>query len=81
MEKEVQSMKPVDETLESVVVPIMLYSDSTHLATFSTAALWPIYFFIGLTLKYIWTKPTTFSAHHLAYIPSVCSLLISLNCN
>jgi hypothetical protein len=77
MEHEVQSMKPAGETLESVVVPIMAYSDSTHLATFGTAALWPIYFFIGLTSKYIRNKPTSFSAHHLAYIPSVGILFVS----
>jgi hypothetical protein len=76
MEAEVQGMKPPGETLESVVVPIMAYSDSTHLATFGTASLWPIYFFIGLTSKYIRSKPTSFSAHHLAYIPSVRSLFI-----
>jgi hypothetical protein len=71
MEHEVQSAAPPGETLESVVVPVMVYSDSTHLANFGTAALWPIYFFIGLTSKYIRSKPTSFSAHHLAYIPSV----------
>jgi hypothetical protein len=71
MEEEIQSLKPPDETIESVVVPIMAYSDSTHLATFSTTSLWPIYFFIRLTSKYIWTKPMSNSAHHLAYIPSV----------
>ena len=74
MEHEVKSMKPPGETLESVVVPIMAYSDSTHLANFGTAALWPIYFFIGLTSKYIRSKPTSFSAHHLAYIPSVSNI-------
>lgn len=71
MEEEIQSMKPPGETLENIVVPIMAYSDSTHLTSFGTASLWPIYFFIGLTSKYVRTKPTTFSAHHLAYIPSV----------
>jgi hypothetical protein len=78
MEQEVQSMKPPGETLESIVVPIMAYSDMTHLANFGTAALWPIYFFIGLTSKYIRARPTSFSAHHLAYIPSVSSLFCLL---
>ena len=36
MEQEVQSMKPPGETLKTVVVPIMAYSDSTHLTNFST---------------------------------------------
>lgn len=71
MEVEVEAIKPPGEAVESVVVPIMAYSDSTHLATFGTASLWPIYFFIGLTSKYIRAKPASFSAHHLAYIPSV----------
>ena len=74
MEREVQSMKDPQDTLESIVVPIMAYSDMTHLANFGTAALWPIYFFNGLTSKYIRAKPTSFSAHHLAYIPSVSSI-------
>jgi hypothetical protein len=78
MEHEVQSMKPPGETLESILVPIMAYSDSTHLANFGTAALWPIYFFIGLTSKYIRAKPTSFSAHHLAYIPSVSNIISCL---
>lgn len=76
MEHEVQSMKPTGEALESVVVPIMPYSDSTHLATFGTASLWPINFFIGLTSKYIRAKPTSFSAHHLACIPAVGSFVM-----
>ena len=70
MEDEIRSCKPTGESIESVVVPLMVYSDSTHLATFGTAALWPIYFFIGLTSKYIRAEPTSRSAHHLAYIPS-----------
>ena len=71
MEDGVEATKPPGEVKERVVVPIMAYSDSTHLATFSIASLWPIYFFISLTLKYTRMKPTSFSAHHLAYIPSV----------
>jgi len=78
MEHEIQLMKPSGETLKSIVIPIMAYSDSTHLANFGTAALWLIYIFIGLTSKYIWSKPTSSSAHHLAYIPSVHKLFCLL---
>jgi hypothetical protein len=60
-------------TLETVVASIMLWSDSTHLANFGTAALWPIYAFFGNQSKYTRGKPTSFSAHHIAYIPSVSS--------
>ena len=49
----IQSMRAPGDTLESIVVPIMAYSDMTHLANFSTVAFWPIYFFNGLTSKYI----------------------------
>lgn len=58
--------------LETVVAAIMLWSDSTHLASFGNAALWPVYMFIGNQSKYARAKPSSFAAHHLAYIPKVC---------
>ncbi|KIJ09951.1 hypothetical protein PAXINDRAFT_86710, partial [Paxillus involutus ATCC 200175] len=58
-------------TLETVIASIMLWSDSTHLASFRTASLWPIYMYFGNQSKYIHGKPTSFAAHHLAYIPKV----------
>jgi len=58
-------------TLETVVATIMLWSDSTHLASFGTASLWPIYLFLGNQSKYVCGKPSSFAAHHLAYIPKV----------
>ena len=60
--------------LETVVASIMLWSDSTHLTSFGNASLWPIYMFFGNLSKYIRAKPTSFAAHHLAYIPKVCLL-------
>ncbi|KAG1838714.1 hypothetical protein DFJ58DRAFT_733659 [Suillus subalutaceus] len=39
-------------TLETVVAAIMLWSDSTHLASFGTTSLWPIYLFLGNQSKY-----------------------------
>lgn len=63
--------QPPGCTLETVVAAIMLWSDSTHLANFGNAALWPIYMFIGNLSKYTRAKATSFSAHHLAYIPKV----------
>ncbi len=62
--------------LEYAVAPILLYSDSTHLTSFGTAALWPIYLFIGNLSKYIRARPNAFAAHHLAYIPSVSCFLL-----
>lgn len=63
--------------LETVVAAIMLWSDSTHLANFGSAALWPVYMFIGNLSKYTRAKPTLFSAHHLAYIPKVSLMCVS----
>ena len=59
-------------SLETVVAAIMFWSDSTHLANFGTASLWPIYMYLGNQSKYIRGKTTSFAAHHLAYIPKVC---------
>ena len=61
-----------DCELEIVIAPIMLWSDSTHLTSFGHASLWPIYLYIGGLSKYTRAKPTSFSAHHFAYIPKVC---------
>ncbi|KAI0689452.1 hypothetical protein C8T65DRAFT_588651 [Cerioporus squamosus] len=59
------------DDVEYVVAPLLLYSDSTHLASFGTAALWPIYSFFGALTKYIRCRPNAFAAHHIAYIPSL----------
>jgi hypothetical protein len=57
--------------LVSVVIGIMIWSDSTLLANFGTASLWPIYLYFGNQSKYSRAKPSDFAAHHLAYIPKV----------
>jgi hypothetical protein len=57
--------------LEKVIIPIMLWSDSTQLASFGNASLWPIYLYLGNLSKYVRSKPSSFSAHHIAYIPKV----------
>jgi hypothetical protein len=64
-----------ENDLDTFIVSALLYSDSTHLASFATASLWPIYLFLGNVSKYIRSKPTSFSAHHIAYIPKVCRYL------
>jgi hypothetical protein len=58
--------------LETVIAAMMLWSDSTHLANFGDASLWPIYLLFGNQSKYSRAKPTNFAAHHVAYLPSVC---------
>jgi hypothetical protein len=57
--------------LETFIVSVLLYSDSTNLASFGSASLWPVYLFIGNLSKYVRSKPTSFSAHHIAYLPTV----------
>ena len=58
--------------IETAIAAMMLWSDSTHLAEFGTASLWPIYLFFGNQSKYSRARPSDFAAHHVAYIPSVC---------
>ena len=62
--------------IETAIAAIMLWSDSTHLAEFGTASLWPIYLFFGILSKYFRARPSDFAAHHVAYIPSVFILFI-----
>jgi hypothetical protein len=58
--------------LEAFLVTLMIWSDSTVLAQFGNAQLWPIYLFIGNQSKYSRAKPSSFAAHHVAYMPKVC---------
>jgi hypothetical protein len=60
-----------DCKLEKVLVALMVWSDSTHLANFGTAKLWPIYFLFGNTSKYIHGQPNSGACQHVAYIPSL----------
>jgi Plavaka transposase len=62
--------------LEKVVAAIMIWSDSTHLAQFGTAKLWPIYAFPGNMSKWFRCKPNSNSCEHWAYIPSVSDRLV-----
>lgn len=67
-----ESIKPFPGcSLEAVVAPVMVYSDSTHLTNFGDASLWLAYVSLGLLSKYIRARVTSFASHHLAYFPSV----------
>nr|VWO96361.1 M protein type 1 [Ganoderma boninense] len=59
------------DNLEVAIAAIMFWSDSTHLASFGNASLWPIYMFFGNQSKYTRAHPTAFAAHHVAYIPTL----------
>jgi hypothetical protein len=60
-----------DCKLEKVLVALMVWSDSTHLANFGTAKLWPIYFLFGNVSKYIHGQQNSGACQHVAYIPSL----------
>lgn len=62
---------PPDPTLETVVAAYMFWSDSTHLANFGNASLWPLYTMWGNESKYTRAQPTSNACNHQAYIPSV----------
>jgi hypothetical protein len=54
---------------ERVVAAMMFWSDSTHLANFGTAKLWPIYMMLGNLSKYVRARPNSGACMHVAYIP------------
>ncbi|KAJ7670433.1 hypothetical protein B0H17DRAFT_1209302 [Mycena rosella] len=58
--------------IETIIAAYMFWSDSTHLANFGNASLWPLYTFFGNLSKYIRAKPMANAGFHQAYFPSVC---------
>ncbi len=78
LEMEKQITPEPGSTLETVIAPMMLHSDSTHLANFGMASLWPVYLGLGLMSKYTCAMPTSFGNHHVVYFPSVRLDMFSL---
>ena len=70
-DKEIHGLCPDESDLEVISVSLLIYSDSTHLASFRTASCWPVYLFFGSQSKYIWEMPTSVACHHITYMPSV----------
>ncbi|KAH9938879.1 uncharacterized protein BXZ73DRAFT_99940 [Epithele typhae] len=63
---------PADKAdMEYGIIPMILWSDATHLANFSDAKMWPVYLYFAHLCKYTRGRPTEFTAHHIAYIPSL----------
>lgn len=60
-----------NDSLEHVIAPYIYQSDSTHLANFGTASLWPFYGYSASQSKYARGKPTNHSARHFCYAPTV----------
>ena len=72
-----QPRNPEDpDTLEYAILPLIFWSDATHLSSFGSASLWPIYLYFANVSKYHRGRPTEFMAQHLAYIPSVRLLIL-----
>jgi hypothetical protein len=67
----IMASNPPSDGIQTAVAAIMLYSDSTHLANFGSASLWPFYLYLGNQSKYERAQPSQYAAHHLAYIPYV----------
>jgi hypothetical protein len=65
--------------LEKAIAGLMFWSDSTHLTNFGTAKVWPLYLYFANLSKYIRARPNSGACHHIAYIPSACSLSISVS--
>jgi hypothetical protein len=63
--------------LEKVIAGLMFWSDSTHLTSFGTSSVWPVYMYFANLSKYIRAKPNSGACHHVAYIPYVSFLHIS----
>ena len=80
LHEEIKAIPPPPEhpEIESVVVMLMLGSDTTHLAEFGTASLWPIYVLFGNMSKYDRSRTSEFAACHLAYLPKVPHMFSSL---
>ncbi|KAJ7053136.1 hypothetical protein C8F01DRAFT_1375308 [Mycena amicta] len=70
--KELHSKPPAPGcSLERVILPLMFWSDSTHLASFGSASLWPLYLFFGNQSKWLRAKPRAGVCHHVAYFPKL----------
>jgi hypothetical protein len=67
-----------EDNYECIIAPLMIWSEATHLANFGDALLWPVYLFFGNQSKYIRGKPSLAACHHVAYIPLVSSIKMSI---
>ncbi|KAF5386510.1 hypothetical protein D9757_005854 [Collybiopsis confluens] len=65
---------PTDEDLKhpSALAGMMFWSDATRVGNWGDASMWPIYMYFGNQSKYDRSRPSSFAAHHVAYIPKVC---------
>jgi hypothetical protein len=78
--KNLRAKNPKVNLEKYILVMLMIWSDSTHLAQFGTASMWPMYLYFGNQSKYIRGKPSSMAAHHIAYIPSVRGMILYPGC-
>ena len=69
--------RPEGDIKERVVLGLMLASDSAQLTSFGSASVWPIYMMFANQPKQERVRPSCHAVHHLAYVPSVSTLLSS----
>ncbi|TDL15717.1 hypothetical protein BD410DRAFT_732279, partial [Rickenella mellea] len=60
--------------LPRAVAGLMFWSDSTHLSSFGTAKIWPLYMMLANQSKYARTRSGT--CHHVAFFPSASGYFI-----
>jgi hypothetical protein len=58
-----ESPKELSNDLPRVIAAIMLWLDTTHVAQFDQAKLWPIYLYLGNLSKYTRCKPSEHTEH------------------
>lgn len=67
--------------LQRVVAALMFWSDATHLTSFGTAKLWPLYMGFGNESKYRRCLPSLGLLSHLAYFQTVSLVAVPRACN
>ncbi|GJJ15248.1 hypothetical protein Clacol_009524 [Clathrus columnatus] len=65
------SPKELGCDLPRAVIALMFWSDSTSLAQFGNASLWPIYLYWGNQSKYKCCHPSADACQHIAHLPKV----------
>uniref|UniRef100_A0A0W0FKU6 Uncharacterized protein n=1 Tax=Moniliophthora roreri TaxID=221103 RepID=A0A0W0FKU6_MONRR len=70
MERDVMKRVPNDNEHEVVIATLMDTSDSTLLANFGTASLWPGYSVLGNLSHYIRLKPSMHTLNAILFVPS-----------
>jgi hypothetical protein len=62
-----------DCKLPRSIAALMFWSDATHLTSFGSAQIWPLYMFFGNESKYRRCKPSLYTCEHIAYFEKVKS--------